>query len=69
MAQDERHGRTSGEVDPEVPEADAAEQRALAAEGEDDWLSATAETPAEAAEADVVEQLREAGTDDEDERR
>ncbi|GAB2492990.1 hypothetical protein [Nocardiopsis aegyptia] len=70
MAQNERRGRTSGDEDPEVPEADAAEQRAATGEGDDDWLAAASEgTAGEAAEGDFVEQLREAGTDDEDEHR
>lgn len=54
----------------EVPEADAVEQRLPATEAEDeDWLERAegGELP-DADEADVVEQLREAGGDD-DERR
>jgi hypothetical protein len=71
VAQDERRGRVdTGEVS-DVPEADAAEQRVPAGgSGDDDWLAAAAEgTPTEAAEGDIVEQLREAGDDDEDEHR
>ncbi|WP_026118931.1 hypothetical protein [Nocardiopsis ganjiahuensis] len=53
-----------------VPEADAAEQRAPAgADDLDDW---TEETPgeafAEADEADVIEQARDAGLDEEEHR-
>ena len=71
MAQNERRGRTVDEENgPEVPEADAAEQRASAGGSEEDWMAAAAEgTAAEAAEGDFVEQLREAGTDDDDEHR
>lgn len=56
--------------DTAVPEADAAEQRLSATDAEDeDWLERAAggELP-DADEADVVEQLREAGTDDDDRR-
>ncbi|MEU3016219.1 MULTISPECIES: hypothetical protein [unclassified Nocardiopsis] len=55
-----------------VPEADAAEQRARAdgdADGRDDWTEGAArESFDQADEADVIEQAREVGQD-EDERR
>ncbi len=53
-----------------VPEADAAEQRA-SADGDDrtDWTEETsAETFEQAAEADVIEQARDAGSDEEEHR-
>ncbi|MFY7067967.1 hypothetical protein ACOQFV_19095 [Nocardiopsis changdeensis] len=57
--------------DAAVPEADAAEQRLAASDAEDDehWLerAGAGELP-DANEADVVEQLREAGADDDDRR-
>ncbi|CAL9539161.1 hypothetical protein SUDANB121_04219 [Nocardiopsis dassonvillei] len=71
MTEDPRTRPAPGE-DPaaEVPEADAAEQRLPATDTEDeDWLERAegGELP-EADEADVVEQLRGAG-DEDDERR
>lgn len=64
--------RPAPREDPEaaVPEADAAEQRLPASDAEDDgWpeRAAVGEHP-DANEADVVEQLREAGGDDDDRR-
>ncbi|WP_116244036.1 hypothetical protein [Nocardiopsis sp. FIRDI 009] len=54
-----------------VPEADAAEQSAQTTEEEDDqWLDRPAGRGLDQAnEADLVEQLRELGADDEDEHR
>lgn len=51
-----------------VPEADAADQRTTAdPEGEDDWQAEARDQPlGEAAEADVVDQLRDAGDDEEE---
>ncbi|WP_306371134.1 hypothetical protein [Nocardiopsis sp. CC223A] len=71
MTEDQRARRAPAE-DPgaAVPEADAVEQRLSASDTEDeDWLERAegGELP-DANEADVVEQLREAGTDDDDRR-
>ncbi|GAB3734443.1 hypothetical protein [Nocardiopsis nanhaiensis] len=53
-----------------VPEADAAEQRTAASDdGREDWVDeASADVFDQASEADVIEQAREVGSDD-DERR
>ncbi|WP_435107591.1 hypothetical protein [Nocardiopsis synnemataformans] len=76
MAQENRSvGRrpaAGGDPASEVPEADAVEQRASAGgdeggEGEG-WEDPSEESFERAAEADVVEQAREAGVDDEDRR-
>ena len=61
------HPVPGGDPEPEVPEADAAEQRATAG-GDDGWVAPSEESFDEADEADVVEQSFEVGTDD-DERR
>ncbi|MCY9785642.1 hypothetical protein KIK06_17290 [Nocardiopsis sp. EMB25] len=65
--------RLEADADPSdsVPEADAAEQSARTAEEESDqWLENPAGRSLEQAnEADVVEQLRELGADDEEEHR
>ncbi|NKY97432.1 hypothetical protein HGB44_07065 [Nocardiopsis dassonvillei subsp. albirubida] len=74
MAQENRSvGRrpaAGGDPASEVPEADAVEQRAPAGgdEGGDGWENPSEESFERAAEADVVEQAREAGVDDEDRR-
>ncbi|MDE3721098.1 MULTISPECIES: hypothetical protein [Nocardiopsis] len=71
MTEDPRTRPAPGE-DPiaAVPEADAAEQRLPATEtGDEDWLErAENEDFPTANEADVVEQLREAGGDDDEHR-
>ena len=56
--------------DAAVPEADAAEQRLSAVGGEEeDWLEQAAGGGLpDADEADMVEQLREVGVDDDDRR-
>ena len=53
-----------------VPEADAAEQRAAAGAGDrDDWTEETSgEVFEQANEADVIEQARDAGPDEEEHR-
>ncbi|PDP86846.1 hypothetical protein CQJ94_14605 [Glycomyces fuscus] len=74
MAQENRSARrgpaAGGEPAPEVPEADAVEQRVPVAgdAGGDGWEDPSEESFERASEADVVEQAREAG-DDEEERR
>ncbi|OLT27649.1 hypothetical protein BJF83_18030 [Nocardiopsis sp. CNR-923] len=75
MAAQKRSGKRRPEIeeDPsaEVPEADAAEQSAVTVEEADDqWLDRpVGRTLDQASEADVVEQLRELGADDEEEHR
>lgn len=74
MAQENRSTRrrpaAGGEPASEVPEADAVEQRTSAGGdgGGDGWEDPSAESFERAAEADVVEQAREAGDDDEERR-
>ncbi|NYH51784.1 MULTISPECIES: hypothetical protein [Nocardiopsis] len=75
MAQENRSARRrpdAGEPSPapEVPEADAAEQRTPAADDDtaNGWNEPPPESFDQAAEADVVEQARDVGNDD-DERR
>ncbi|WP_444961143.1 hypothetical protein [Nocardiopsis sp. M1B1] len=74
MAQENRSvGRrpaAGGDPSAEVPEADAVEQRASAGAdgGGDGWEEPSEESFEHAAEADVVEQAREAGVDEEERR-
>ena len=65
-----RRPAAGGDPAAEVPEADAVEQRASAGadEGGDGWEDPPQESFEHAAEADVVEQAREAGPDDEERR-
>ncbi|MFI6574499.1 hypothetical protein ACIBFB_01770 [Nocardiopsis sp. NPDC050513] len=75
MGAQKRSGKRRPEIeeDPpaEVPEADAAEQSAVTVEeANDHWLEGPAgRTLDQASEGDVVEQLRELGTDEEEEHR